>query len=223
MSLYTSVMQYKGALSGKMDFHDWQRWSSQASLIANRARIAVRPGSNDYQLMSEIEEDKEFELEAMHQLRSLTLLQLLHSVPKRLAEFWGVADFSPLNMTRFHPVVQFHYGFTVILILIGVCIYGPNLKQHLYFWSVPVYLMVLHMIFHSETRYSLPARPFLFIYIGVALSTAISWLGSFAVRTRGATQGSARCLGVNDERHLETRVITEGRWHDAASSGTDKK
>jgi hypothetical protein len=175
-------MQYKGVLSGKMDFHDWQHWLPQASMILNRASVAVKPGNYDQHLMAEVQEDKEFKLEAIHQLRSLTLLQLLRSVPTRLTGFWGVADFSPLAMTRFHRVVQFHYAFTVILILTGMYLSRSNLRQHLCFWLVPVYLTALHSIFHSETRYSLPARQFLFLYVGVALSTAISWIGSLSVR-----------------------------------------
>jgi 4-amino-4-deoxy-L-arabinose transferase-like glycosyltransferase len=224
MSLYTSVMQYKGVLSGKMDFHDWQHWLPQASMILSRASVAVKPGNYDQHLMAEVQEDKEFKLEAIHQLRSLTLLQLLRSVPTRLAGFWGVADFSPLAMTRFHRVVQFHYAFTVILILTGIYLSRSNLRQHLCFWLVPVYLMALHSIFHSETRYSLPARQFLFLYVGVALSTAISWIGSLSVRRRSATQCSARYPGVNDGHVRETSVISEGRLQRAADSttGTEK-
>jgi hypothetical protein len=42
-------------------------------------------------------------------------------------------------------------------------------KQAWLVWSVPAYLTGIHFVFHVDARYSMPARPFLFIYASLFL------------------------------------------------------
>jgi 4-amino-4-deoxy-L-arabinose transferase-like glycosyltransferase len=111
-------------------------------------------------------------------LRGVSISRLLPSMLIRVPLLWSTADISPWSMGGTgHRIMQLQYGLTMLLLALGLFICRRRLKQHWPLWLVPVYLTLIHMVFHFEGRYSIPGRPFLLIYAGVGLSHLLYVLG----------------------------------------------
>jgi hypothetical protein len=179
LALYLSAKQYAGTISIKLTPLDWSRHLADVrrvqSKLERQARLA-RPPPSSYlasldrgiPLATRVELALNQELsEASRRLfRRMRFRMMVGRVPRREAYLWGTADYPPLGRLSSvaHRIAQAQWGVLVLLAAIGVWSVRARWRD---FWPllvVPAYLSCVHLIYHVEGRFSLPARPLLIIF-----------------------------------------------------------
>src|SRR5205823_3927526 len=110
---------------------------------------------------------------------------VVRSLPKRLSYLWRPAD-SPLPGRHHdleHTLAKLQYALLVVLIAGGLIVRRRRLLSDWPLWITAAYLTLVHLVFHVEDRYTLPARPALFVYAAVAVTAAVAWLRQRATAT----------------------------------------
>jgi hypothetical protein len=119
-------------------------------------------------------QDKIYTADALEKFSSVPIKNYLFSYPARIAYLFSTTDSSPMRMyDRTHRFFQLQFGIFALLILIGVAAQRKLLFRQYLLWLAPVYIILIHSVFHVESRYSIAARPFLLIYAGVGCSFLI--------------------------------------------------
>jgi hypothetical protein len=135
--------------------------------------VAERDPENDGRtpfVQQEILVDESFRRDAAAKFGTLPLSHIIRSVPRRIASLWNASIWTPLPPSWFDRFVQFHLLAIVLLSVAGIWHMRGHLRHHWPLWMMPVYLTAIHLVFHEESRYSLPARPFVLIYAAVAVT-----------------------------------------------------
>lgn len=114
--------------------------------------------------------------DAAAKIRTVPVRRLLASAFPRLYWLWSTFDISPFQTGLIHRFFQLWHVFLIAFTLIGLSLCRRSLLQQAALWMVPLYLTALHFIFHVEARFTLPARPFLWIYVAVAIDRGIALL-----------------------------------------------
>jgi 4-amino-4-deoxy-L-arabinose transferase-like glycosyltransferase len=187
-SLYVSAQQYANEISYKVTSSEWAQIIAEYNTRADKAWQVVTNAETfarkDYpvspNLQQELILDREYARDGWQKLRSVGLRQILQSLPTRLAYLWSTGDVSPWATGLFHRFAQTHYAIMLLLIVLGCYFSRATLLSHIPLWIAPVYLTLVHLVFHVEPRYSFPARPFLFVYAGVTLEPVASLIRSAA-------------------------------------------
>ncbi len=188
-TLYLSVLQYEGKISYAFTFEEYAIFVSD---------LNQRMGSIDEQTNLTTGKktliDKELLLEESYQSdfiaerQNLTFAQIFSSVPKRIAYFWSTSDISPTEIygSFYHRIAQIQYLLITALILFGLFLRRKLIKAD-WFLTVPaIYITFIHLVFLLEPRYSIPARPFLFIFAAVG----IVWITNKRELLWGRSKGS---------------------------------
>jgi 4-amino-4-deoxy-L-arabinose transferase-like glycosyltransferase len=174
-SLYCSTLQYSGRISYSFTSKDWQtvyfhelrkrREEVERRLNSEPSNQASPPHS----IRAELLLSESWARGAVEESWSLTPWLILKSIPKRLAYLWSTCDMSPqwLQAGIFHRLVQGHFLVMALLALLGVFLRRKKLVQEWPLWIFPIYLSIVHLVFHIEPRYSVPARPFILVYSAV--------------------------------------------------------
>lgn len=173
-SLLASADQYAGTISYKFTVLDWQRYFTQASAVT--ARVAARNSDAREQVAA----NNALTRQARDIVSHLSLGTVLKGVPRRLAYLWGTADFSPTGKSwssSAHRLAQLQYGLLAVLVLAGLAVRRRLVVRDWPLWITAAYLTVLHLVFHVEGRYTLPARPALLVYAGVAVAVVVNRIG----------------------------------------------
>jgi 4-amino-4-deoxy-L-arabinose transferase-like glycosyltransferase len=169
--LLASAEQYDGFITYKLTIADWHRYLTHA------AEIAPTP-VQDLNATGQVRVDDRLRSAAVRTFESLSVGQVIRSLPKRIAYLWGTADAPPLGRSTnvAHRLAQLQYAALVLLGLIGVVIRRRRLLRDWPLWITAAYLSTVHLVFHVEGRYTLPARPPLMIYSAVAAVALASFL-----------------------------------------------
>ena len=181
-NLLMSEMQYSGELSYAMQPKDW-------------LTLGQHPGMDDLQngpAAIEYRLDRGFAAEARAGFSRIPLHKLLLNIPVRVWYLWATALWrSPEDALTSRLLSQtaneLTHLVTMVLALAGFWLARARLKSMWLLWIIPLYLTVLHLIFAVEGRFTVPARPFLMVFAGVAtayLIEAISKRLSKVDRTR---------------------------------------
>jgi hypothetical protein len=180
-SLFASAEQYAGNISYKFTLEDWDMYRAQA-------RRKVPRISGVMSAREELEADDAYRSAARRTFLDLGVGQVARSVPKRLAYLWGTADSPPAGRggTALHRLGQAQYALLVLLTLAGLVMRRRRLLTEWPIWIVAVYLTLLHLVFHIEGRYTLPARPVLLVYAAIAAIVAAREVTDRRARVRGA-------------------------------------
>lgn len=169
--LFTSAEQYSGTVSNTLPVDEWKRHSAHIKALLGPA---LAEGGDVH---SQLAADEELRHRGLTILRNLSLGTVLTGVPPRVFYLWGTADFSPAGWswsTVAHRLAQLQYVLLTILVLVGIAMRRRSLTREWPLWLPAVYFTALHLIFSVEARYTLPARPALFVYAGFATATIIS-------------------------------------------------
>jgi 4-amino-4-deoxy-L-arabinose transferase-like glycosyltransferase len=179
-SIYVSMLQYKGELSYAMTVADWQEkhmpdlTARHDKARAETARLEQNQHSASVprNILFDLEVEKGYRESAVEQFNSLDYGTILKSVPKRLAYFWSTADSLPdwLYFTFFHRIAQIQWILIVGGVIAGIYLRRRTLLQDWPFWILPLYFSMVHLVFHVEARYSIPARSVLMLYCAIGLS-----------------------------------------------------
>ena len=73
-------------------------------------------------------------------------------------------------------MTQLQFALLALLVLAGLVIRRRTLGRDWPLWLGAVYVTALHLVFHMEGRYSMPARPMLLVYAGASGALLITWL-----------------------------------------------
>lgn len=187
-SSYVSLLQYNGKISYAFTVPEWkeiylaglsERRSTADERISKgevEPNIANMPKSVQRELLIE----ESYSNSAKDELKELTLSKIIKSYPVRLAYLWSTADaFTP--SVFIHRIAQVQFGLFFLLALIGILYNWRNLLSHWLLLLFPIYLTLMHSIFHEEPRYTIPARPFILIYCAIGAV----WLWNFVRKDQG--------------------------------------
>lgn len=186
--LLVSARQYNGDLSYGLLESEWVDTIAEFNQHYAEAERIVKndPAAKDpeHARLTKIETvlNEGLLRDASRKFRELSVGQILTSLPSRLYWLWSTADFSPWAARPFHRILQLWHLITVALALVGVWGLRKHLVGHWLLWITPVYLTALHLVFHVEARYTVPARPFLLVYTAWGLG----WLIGLTRRTTPA-------------------------------------
>lgn len=172
-SLYMSMQQYAGALGYHWTPNDWRVLFPDLQSRRAQAKELVDglpAGDISRTVRWELLVDASFAADARRLYHRLTWKQILRSIPTRLSVLWNHGD-EPVWAPRFHPLIVAQYALICLLALVGFWFHRRSLHDSWPLWIVPVYITLVHLVFHVESRYSLPARPFLFVYAGLGFAS----------------------------------------------------
>jgi 4-amino-4-deoxy-L-arabinose transferase-like glycosyltransferase len=174
-SIFISAQQYSNERNQLLTGEDWERIIAEHQ--ARRAEAIARVEDNGLSpaVQQDIIVNQSYMDDLPRKFQEVSAKQIMIGIPLRIFSFWSVGD---SLIRRFHRIAYINYGVLVLLILCGVYLSRKELLGHWPLWVVPVYLTLVHLVFHAETRYSFPARPFLIIYAGVAVDRVLELVRS---------------------------------------------
>jgi 4-amino-4-deoxy-L-arabinose transferase-like glycosyltransferase len=125
--------------------------------------------------------DRGYTTDALAAFRRLPVATIVSHLPARVMMLWSSAD-SPSYAPRFHRTIELQHTLLAVLALVGLLMSLHRLREQWPLWVVPVFLTLLHLVFHVEARYSIPARPFLLIYAAIALDALMAKVSRATVK-----------------------------------------
>lgn len=172
--LYVSAQQWNGEISCKLlkpEFDVILAEFFRRNDIA-AAKIRSTPSSDPRVsplMRQELEVSRGYARDAGAVLKRTRLRDIPMRVAQRVYWLWSTTDTTPFKTHLWHRFVQVWHVLVFGAIAVGIVIARGSLRRHLFIWLLPLYVTALHFVFHVEGRYTLLARPMLFIYAGVAL------------------------------------------------------
>ncbi len=108
---------------------------------------------------------------AVEGLQGLTAVRIIRSIPKRIAYLWSTCDTSPqwLQVGIYHRFVQGYWFLVLPFAAIGMLRRWKDVRNDWPLLLFPAFITSIHLIFHVEARYSMPARPFMLLYSAAGL------------------------------------------------------
>ena len=185
VSLYASARQYAGTFPYRdARPSDWNRFYVQVLVWLGELK------RKNYDPRTQVELDARLTHEALKLMRHIPLSTVIKDLPRRIVYLWGASDFSPpgRRYSITHRFGLIEHALVFMLIAGGMVIRRRLLLRDWPLWMFAVYLTLLHLVFHVASRYTVPARPALFVYAGVAVSAILAWIA----RRRRAEGPAAR-------------------------------
>lgn len=203
LSLHMSAEQYDGDITYSMPLADWNSVLREWSERKNRAREIIQTGQtasgeDRSGVVASVQEDllvdRVYRADAIAKLRTIPIQKFALSYPVRLAYLWSTCDLSPWAAGgALHRIAQLQFVVLVMLIGLGMYVSRRQWRVAWPLWCLALYLTILHSVFHVEPRYSLPARPVLFVFAAAGLQ-----FGYDRIRTR-ARERSFREVSLTHE------------------------
>jgi hypothetical protein len=188
-TLWQSSLQWTGVISPAFTVADQKHLHALARPLAARIRLRDAREHSTVPYDVRVDEDIESALAARgkHTLEGLSPGQVLRKGPVLVGYLWAVGDFPPTGSASFwHPVGQLQYALLVALLVVGLAslIHQRRLRAHWPLLVLPIYLTVVHLIFHVEPRFTLPTRPDLLIISAVGLLHGYRWASARIAQRR---------------------------------------
>ena len=188
--LLASADQYRGIISDTITtFHAYD--AQVGRLIGSPATAAhgIQASVESATPARQLQIDQVERTAALRSFRALPVATLLAALPKRMLYLWGVAYPAPPG--RFsglaHDLAVLQWMVWSLLAVLGLVARRRRLRSEWPLWMGAAYLSLAHVVFHVETRYTLPARPVLMIYA----ATAVIGIGSLLRRPARASDACA--------------------------------
>jgi 4-amino-4-deoxy-L-arabinose transferase-like glycosyltransferase len=158
VSLLASADQYAGTVSDGFTASDFHTYLQQVAAISSS--VHVQPGPR-----RDVAADDAYTREAKRIFDHVSLAKILTSFPEREAYLWQPADFAPQKLhTLISRLALAQYVALLALILIGVWATRRSFLRDWPLWVLALYVSLLHLVFHVEGRYTVPARPALMVF-----------------------------------------------------------
>ncbi|MGI8863612.1 MAG: ArnT family glycosyltransferase [Solirubrobacteraceae bacterium] len=171
-SLYASALQWNGTISMAFTVPDFRRdiAATDAILAPVIATDAARHVSTS---RTEIDENSALTGAARREAGRLGLVGVVGRLPQRLAYLWSVGDEPPVGAyALWHNIDRVQYYVLFVLVLIGLVVALRDAERRSRFWPLLAFAVLataVHLVFHVQARYTLPARPLLLIFAGAGL------------------------------------------------------
>lgn len=163
VSLLASALQYEGSLDYRFDRAELTKLKTIAAptLAAADRETSQEESSVPLNLRRELAREAALKAQARDIFGELGPFQVLARIPKRIGYLWAVSDYAPNgSYSVWHAIARVQH-----LLLFGLALLGAVAGIRLVGWRIwplflfPLYLTAMHLIVHSEGRYSVPARP----------------------------------------------------------------
>lgn len=184
--IYFSIKQYEGTIN--YDFVGGQWETAYLSEQVENARLVKEKLDQTDDEISENQQISEpikrelldeeiWKSKAKRELRQLSALQIARKIPYRIFYLWAVDPFAPSWMLfRGVQRIPAFQVLAMFLLAVGaIFVKRKELLKNWTLWILPVYLTLLHLVFHVEHRYTFPARPFMLI----ASAAGFVWILTF--------------------------------------------
>lgn len=172
-SLYYSIRQYEGKTNYSL-FNDWESQyfpKLKETILEASKRVGVQQGTTLAELRTsvpvELEMQEIYKENFKTEFNELKFSQVISSLPRRIFSLWEP------NLVRFAPDWFFIRGvqripelqgwLLLIFSIVGFYSIRKTALQYWYLWFLPAYLTMIHLVFHVESRYSLPLHVYLMI------------------------------------------------------------
>lgn len=168
-NLWTAALQYSGRFSFACLPADWEVFRQGVVEMTSRAEQQVDPSSPIAPTIQvELSVQDQHQKEAARLLRGVGPVRLLRQLPTATFWLWSTAGGSSQPLLRRGAQLQW-------LIWVLLTVYGAwKARGHRTLcWmlgSSVAYIILIHLIFHVEPRYSFPVRALLFVPAGLGLS-----------------------------------------------------
>lgn len=195
--LVASADQYDGLIDNQISGNQFEVYDRQIAKIVHSPRTAVHgiQASVEYvDARQQVKVDREERSAAIKLFKGLSVGTLIKSQPKRNLYLWGVAYPAPPGRftNQAHDLAVLQWILLSVLGLAGLVIRRRHLLAEWPLWIAAVYLTLAHVVFHIETRYTLPARPPLMVYSAVSVIAVVSVLRRATSRTPGNMAGAGQ-------------------------------
>lgn len=115
-------------------------------------------------------------------------------LPSMLIYSWGTADQpdSPSTYAAWHRVAQAQYAVLSVLLIAGLFWTRRLWRGRFWRTSWPLLLLgiyetLVHLIFSVDERYTVPARPVLFLFSAAGARALVAWGGGLRARWKART------------------------------------
>lgn len=176
-SLYVSAQQYAGEVSYRLLIPEWTRIIEEYNRRYHAAEASVATAGGPLMSAAARREtimDAHYHRDAGWKFRQAGPARWLSDVPVRVVWLWSTAYSFPWRGIP-HRVAQVMHAVLIGLAGIGLFSARSRWREHAHLLILPLYLTALHLVFHVEARYTVPARMFILIFSAVGLSTL--WRG----------------------------------------------
>ncbi|MDQ3062222.1 MAG: glycosyltransferase family 39 protein [Acidobacteriota bacterium] len=185
-SIYWSVRQYKGTTNYDFTNGQWETvYSPKKEEIAAKVddkieqlqNLSLEEKKNPNSITKELLKAEMWENALGEELKQLTLGEFLANIPKRVFHLWGMippAEYYFTSFTINHRIPKLQVWILFLLSISGLLLKKRDLLKDWTLWILPLYITFVHLIFHVEARYSVPAHPFILTYSAVGLNGIFS-------------------------------------------------
>jgi hypothetical protein len=188
-SLYVSAQQWAGEITHGLYAADWDQVIREFDARTARAEkaVAATPGATGTSPVARVESfrDREYTADAKAKFSVVPIATYSKKAVARLYWLWSTADASPYGASFAHRLFQVWHVVLAVFTVAGLLHFRRHLAEHYPLWLVAAYLTALHFLYHVEARYTVPARPFVWIYAAAAIDY---WIAKFAQRATSGTR-----------------------------------
>ena len=182
ISLYASAQQWDGTITAALTQSDFARLRADAAGVA--APLAERErrkaGGVPLSIRVELAADRAYRSNARSIMADVTVGEMLKRLPRRVAYLWAPSDFPPPARYSFwHRLAQVQHAALALFGLLGLIVLIRRRVPWRLIWPLvlfAVYLSLLHLVFHVEARYGIPARPMLLVISAIGAAAGFQWL-----------------------------------------------
>jgi hypothetical protein len=175
-SLYRSAQQYKswslspwltdaevGRVESTLEREDRLAQEPRSSYLASLDRSI--PAATRVELAS----DHSLTQAALRVVERLGIRRIAQRIPEREVHLWATADYPPrwALTSVLHRIGQAQWAVLIFLSMIGLSSSRYRWRDLWPLLAVPIYLSCVHLVYHVESRYSIPARPLVIILSGM--------------------------------------------------------
>jgi GT2 family glycosyltransferase/4-amino-4-deoxy-L-arabinose transferase-like glycosyltransferase len=177
-SRYVSVSQYAGRISYAIRVKEWglinadaarREQEAMAAVASNREAVAEPTAPDSVRIECLV--DRSYERDAAALFQRLSISDILRSLPVRVAYLWSTGDMAPRPSAWLHRGTQMLHAALACCAVLGLWSLHRDLRTIALFLLLPAYFTLLHLVYHVESRYTFPARPFVLVLAGVALGS----------------------------------------------------
>jgi 4-amino-4-deoxy-L-arabinose transferase-like glycosyltransferase len=186
-SLYASALQWNGTISPAFTLADFRRDIALTNKLIRpvQRRVAARHLSA---AKTEVEVNSALERAARDEASELSASDIIKRLPKRLAYLWAPGDEPPLGAYDvWHQIGRIQYILLVALVVVGLIRASRDAGRRMLYWPFlvfAVYFTAVHMVWGVTARYTMPARPLLFVFATIGFVWLVGWVGGRLSRAR---------------------------------------
>ena len=162
------MYQYSGKFKNTFSTDDWKFWFWRAEQETARVEdLNKASGGNFSTVQKELLSEDSYKHDAVEEWKTLNFWQILRNLPSRIYNMWNIYYMTVMS-GKFLRIAQLYFTVVAFFVLLGIYLRRRTLKQDYLLFLPAIYITIIHLVFHAEARYTLPARAFLLVFAGVS-------------------------------------------------------